>query len=37
MVEVEVPVGDGVGDAETGQPRWRSRVGEVADESEPRS
>ena len=37
VVEIDVAVGDGVGDAETGQPRWRSRVGEVADESEPRS
>ncbi len=33
-VEVDVPAGDGVGDADAGQPRRRGRIDEEADEGE---
>ena len=37
VVEVDVAVGDGVGDTETGQAWRRGRVGEVADEAKSAS
>ena len=34
VVQVHMPVRDGVGDADPGQPRWRGRIPEKADERE---